>query len=205
MAEVSIVSTWNSTAGTAATPTSLSGDSQVLSVYRDGSTSAPTITAGAGWTDFGTVSGNSNSARVASRTVSSSNQTTSTTVNQTNKIGVTLRDVLSFGTWVNGGTAASSNTIALPAVTIPTLNANEGCKILYGCAHRTATNVGITPPSGLTFVVSVSDKHALFITTDYVTSNRSSINYSVNATDRWMSWAVPIVGRRGTADFFQMF
>lgn len=216
MAELSITGTWYLNGNTPAqTPTSSAGQKQVMWLYRDGSTTPTTQQSGFDWSDLGTMGGDANSGRAQSRTVASTDQSTGTTTNGTNKCGFTISNLVSIVGWTSGGTGAdgSSNNIVYPALTFPSLSAGQGAKAIFGGGKRNRTNFYSTVPSGYTLIVAAgssptSNGAGMFIADDYGTGDISSFTQAMGATDRWASWGAWLVGDIPTlhsADFFAMF
>lgn len=161
------------------------GDLALCWAYRDGSTTAPTMPAG--WTAIGggTLSGSTQSARYGYRRLQAGDTGTGTWTNATEIAVIVFRDAIigQDGLGIIGGTTGSGTSMnykGLPAEAFD----NSSIAVQFG-GHRTATNVGTTPPAGYTARATAPGGSVAVFTDEDGSFGSVDNAQTVNASSGW--------------------
>jgi hypothetical protein len=165
------------------------GDLALCWAYRDGSTTAPTMPAG--WTAIGggTQSGSTQSCRYGYRRLQAGDTDTGTWTNATELAVIVFRDAIigQDGLGTIGGTNGTGTSMNYKGLAAEAQDASS-IAVQFG-GHRTATNVGTTPPAGYTVratapggsVAVFTDEDGSFGSTDSAQTVNASSGWSTNA------------------------
>lgn len=194
---ISYVTGAQATGTSAGNVTCAVGDLVIVTAYRDGSTTAPTLAAG--FTNIGNAGANVNSERTAYLYATSTTQATGTWTNATKVVVEVWRTSgyadgwrLYIGATAAGG--ASSTTVNYPALT---LMHGDGSSWVYGFAGHVSTDTSVeTAPSGMTNRQATNNTtaEAGCHDTNGPVSSWASTNVSVGGTTGgWRSRVVEIM------------
>lgn len=196
---------------TATMPTHQTGDLIIVSAFRDGSTTAPTIPGG--YTNQQTpVGANTCSAVLVSKVAASSGETVGTFTNATSVTVLVMRPrtgyTLSAG--ASNQNSGASTTVNYAALTLNSI-AGKSNVAAFGF-HRSTDTALETAPANLSryvAVVDATDEQAMFLSGLGLTANWPSTNVAVGGTSSgWWSFVIELQATAiatATGNFFEMF
>lgn len=182
-------------------PTHAIGDWIVVCIWRNGSTTPPTVPSSQGWVQATRQAGqNTAFLAVYVKRATATNHTTGTWTSATGICIAVIRGASSIGTH-GGSNFASSTTITYPAVT---LDNTAGGSIVLGFAGAKTTNLLTNTPTGYSNVTGTATQNRI-VATSTVSSNVSAQTQTIT-TGAWISLGLEFLAdTSGTVPFSDSF